>query len=96
MPELVICVAKQIKEILKTFRKQRKYKIYASSILIVYDAKAVKNFLDGKLSSKKLSQYVVVKIIDFAHVFPSEGEKDENFLFGLENIYKMFKNCLKK
>jgi hypothetical protein len=80
----------------ETFEKQRKYKIYASSILITYDAKAVKKFLDGKLSSKKLGKSVSVRLIDFAHVFPAHGERDDNFLFGLENVLELFKNCLKK
>jgi hypothetical protein len=87
---------KVIKALLCTFLAEWIWQKSSSQNVGEIDYRAVKNFLNGKLSSKKLSQSVVVKIIDFAHVFPSEGEKDENFLFGLENIYKMFKNCLKK
>ena len=65
-------------------------------MLIVYDAKSVKLFCDKKMSATKLRKSIVVKIIDFAHTFPSEGEKDENFIFGLENIIELFENCLRK
>ena len=89
-------MVKQLKSILKTFKKQKKFKIFASSVLIVYDAKSVKLFAEKKISVTKLKKSILVKIIDFAHTFPSEGEKDENFIFGLENIVELFQNCLKK
>jgi hypothetical protein len=92
----VSSVVQQLRSILSTFKKQRKYKIFASSALIAYDAKAVKLFLDGKIKSSTLSKSVSVRIIDFAHVFHSGGERDDNFIFGLENILKLFENCLRK
>nr|XP_053655202.1 uncharacterized protein LOC128704162 [Cherax quadricarinatus] len=33
---------------------------------------------------------VTVKMIDFAHVLYSDGERDENYIFGLENLIKFF------
>ena len=54
-------------------RRQRKYLTYASSVLFVYDGAAVTRFLADK-DVKALEKAVTVKLIDFAHVFPNEGE----------------------
>lgn len=35
---------------------------------------------------------VRVKMIDFAHVLHSFGNKDENYLFGLENLIRYIDN----
>ena len=59
-------------------RRQRKYLTYASSVLFVYDGAAVSRFLaaggDKGDRLKALERSVRVKLIDFAHVFPNEGE----------------------
>lgn len=36
-------------------------------------------------------EWAIVKMIDFAHVFPAEDDGlDENYLFGIENLVKIF------
>lgn len=38
--------------------------------------------------------YVDVRMIDFTHVFPSENEKDENYIFGLQNLIEHLQSLL--
>ncbi|CAF3397987.1 unnamed protein product [Rotaria sp. Silwood1] len=58
--------------------KQYEFVFIASSILIVYDGDHRENSNDIKVD---------VRLVDFAHVFPSSSntEPDENFLFGLRH-----------
>jgi len=65
------------------YNAQTSFHIFGSSILFVYDADA--------LLSDNLEDSVVVKMIDFAHVHPAEGQKDDNYLFGLETLIAMMK-----
>lgn len=65
----------ELERILDWFLIQKRFAFYSSSILFVYDAD------DARCS---------VKLIDFAHVFPSEGP-DENYLFGLRNLVEAFR-----
>lgn len=94
VPELINGVVKRLKAILEVVERQNKYRFFASSILLAYDAAGVREFLeDGDV--EKLERNIRVKIIDFAHVFPaSEGEKDENFVFGLKNLIALFESVL--
>jgi len=43
-------------------------------------------------------EWANVKMIDFAHVFPGEDETnvDTNYLFGIENLVKLFEELLKE
>ena len=83
---------------------QRKYKIYASSLLLAYDAQAVQKFKanaknhDEKKIDKKneLRKHVNIRLIDFAHVFNANGDKDENFIFGLTNLLDLFQRYLNR
>jgi len=93
--ELVELVLEQVERILEMFEKQRKYKLYASSLLLSYDAKEVRRYTQGIIDKKELSKHVAVRLIDFAHVFEANGERDENFLFGLTNFINLLKTCLK-
>lgn len=85
------------------FLKQRSYKIRCSSILMVYDASqlatgqqilqsseaaSVTPQLNSEAVLCELDPKVTVKMIDFAHVLYSCGERDENYIFGLENLIK--------
>ena len=63
---------------------------------MAYDASAIKQYEDGKIDKKELENFVNVKLIDFAHVFPADGEKDENFIKGLENLLFLFENFYKQ
>merc|ERR550532_305608 len=61
------------------FQTQTTYNFYASSLLFVYDAEGAKN--SKNLGSEKLQEFVNVKMIDFAHVWPAEeGKIDQNYL----------------
>lgn len=93
--EIVEIMTRQIRAIYKAFESQRKYKIYGSSLLMAYDADAIKSLEDGKIDKIELENYVNVKLIDFAHVFPAEGERDTNFLRGLANLLSLFENFYK-
>jgi len=75
---------------LELFTKQTTYHMYASSLLFVYDY--------DKLNSKlfDIKDFITLKLIDFAHVFPAKGKIDENFVNGLENILNMFKAFVEK
>lgn len=94
--EIVEIMIKQIRAIYEAFESQRKYKIYGSSLLMAYDADAIKSLKDGKIEKKELENYVNVKLIDFAHVFPAEGERDNNFLKGIANLLSLFEDFYKE
>lgn len=91
--ELVQIVVSHIESILELFEKQRKYHLYASSLLIAYDSTVVKAFINNSADLKELKKAVNVKIIDFAHVFRNT-DKDENFIYGLKNLITVFNNIL--
>ncbi|XP_045594554.1 uncharacterized protein [Procambarus clarkii] len=85
------------------FLKQRSYKIRCGSVLILYDAAkletpkissndSVTAAVNGEPGVCELTPKVRVKMIDFAHVLHSSGERDENYIFGLENLIKFFSN----
>ena len=67
--------------------KQYEFVFIASSILIVYDSRRRKGQNDIDFD---------VRLVDFAHVFPSSSdtEPDENFLFGLRSIMELLKALL--
>lgn len=82
------CFLKQLKEILALFKKQTVFHLFGSSLLFLYDADAIEKFKETK-DSEKLGEAVKLKMIDFAHVFLEE-EIDENYIFGIENLVKLF------
>ena len=88
--ELIQIFVTKIATILETFQEQRKYKIYASSLLMAYDAEAVQKFKNQEIDLDQLENYVNIRLIDFAHVFNAHGEPDENFLTGLTNLLDLF------
>ncbi|TRY76796.1 hypothetical protein TCAL_07414 [Tigriopus californicus] len=93
VPALVEVVVSQMKALLAVFERQRKYLIYASSILFAYDAEVVRQYLVDQ-DRARLARGVNLKLIDFAHVFPSEGQPDENFVSGLKNLIGVFESFL--
>ena len=88
--ELVGIFVEKISHIVELFEIQQKYEMYASSVLLAYDAMAVRKFQNGKISAEELKKSVRVRMIDFAHVFPAEGEIDDNYLFGIKNLLDLF------
>ena len=94
--ELVKIVVEKITTIRDVFELQRRYKIYASSLLLTYDSQAVRNFKKGKITQPQLAQSVNIRLIDFAHVFDANGERDDNFLHGLNNLLDLFSQYQKR
>ncbi|CAF3411362.1 unnamed protein product [Rotaria socialis] len=71
----------------RTMSQQFEFVFIASSILIVYDSVHRENSDDVKVD---------VRLVDFAHVFPSHSnsQPDENLLFGLRNCIDYLKMLL--
>lgn len=57
---------------------------------MVYDASQ----LNQSQGLSKPKPQVTVKMIDFAHVLHANGEEDENYVFGLENLISFFSNSI--
>lgn len=77
--DLIRQFLEKLEEIEKMLRTGPEYRMYGSSLLVVYDA-----------SSKK--PQLRVKMIDFAHIFPiKDGGVDDGYLHGI----KFLGNCLR-
>lgn len=76
----------KLKKIRSLFETQTSFHFFASSLLFVYDAEAVQNNID----TEELSNLVNLKMIDFAHVWPAEGEIDNNYLRGVNSLIQLF------
>ena len=89
-PELARKIAQifveKLKKVQSLFESQRSFHFYASSLLFVYDAEAVQNNID----SMELENFVTLKMIDFAHVWPANGELDSNYLKGVNSLIQLF------
>ena len=94
VPELIELIVDQMSNIFNVYNDQRKYKMFASSVLIAYDASAVRKFVRNEIDRTELSRWTIVRVIDFAHVFDAKGQRDDNFLTGLENLTTLFKSSL--
>lgn len=80
---IVRAVLQRLVELEEIMSKQHEFVFIASSILIVYEGKE-----DEPVQ-------VDVRLVDFAHVFPSSTcEADENFLFGLRHCIKYLQRLL--
>lgn len=65
------------------------------------DLKSIKEnyafMLDNLIDGHEVKEWGLVKMIDFAHVFPAEADcLDSNYLFGVENLVKVFEDFLKE
>lgn len=87
---LATCFLEKLEEFLAFFNSQTEYHIYASSLLFVYD------YDSAEKENYTMRNPVRLKLIDFAHVFPANGELDHNFLFGLNNIAELFRTFIAK
>ena len=76
----------RLKAIQAMYSNQMVFHIFGSSILFVYDASIL---LESEASSEAIDSAVVVKMIDFAHVHPANGEPDQNYNFGLANLIQV-------
>lgn len=69
---------RRLRELEECLVKHPKWRLYASSLLIVYE---------GDPSADPADSIIDVRAIDFAHVFPIEDEGlDDGYLFGLAKI----------
>lgn len=98
----------RLKEIQEYFQVQREFCYYSSSLLIGYDAErfegqcSQKNYNwqglnDDPSESEDVNNWLRVCMIDFAHVFPIEGDNpgpDSNYQFGLNNLIKICNSYL--
>lgn len=88
---IVDCFIEQLEEILALFNTQTKFHMFGSSLLFVYDAEEITKFVADTTDCNALRAATRLRMIDFAHVF-LEDEVDSNYIFGLENLIKVFKN----
>merc|ERR1711872_1202983 len=79
----------KLDEFVKFFEDQRRYHLYASSLLFVYDFAPIQAG-----NTEKFKDSIKLKLIDFAHVFPAEGLRDDNFIFGLKNLSGLFRKFI--
>ncbi|XP_030384266.1 inositol polyphosphate multikinase [Scaptodrosophila lebanonensis] len=104
-------VLRQLENIHGWFRRQTLLHFYASSLLISYDfaqlqhagSKSLHNGYFRKeertdiSSDMEPSEWIRVRMIDFAHVYPaSPVELDHNYLFGLENLINVIQSILNR
>lgn len=59
-----------------------------------HDIQSERNINGGSVKEDSLEEQVDVKMIDFAHVFPSDGP-DESYMYGLRNLLGNLEHILK-
>lgn len=80
-------VLQRLQPVSDWFESQRQWKFFGSSILIAYEGDPEKQVEFRRTDNDTVvNDMVEVKLIDFAHAWPSEGHLDENYLGGLRNL----------
>lgn len=79
---------KSFESIQQWFEKQKTYHFYSSSVIVVYNAI---DESESDHNNTKPTSPVRIKIADFAHVFPANSRRDENYLFGINNLVEHLK-----
>ena len=74
----------QLQQLEQWFQTQREFFFYSSSVLIIYE---------GDAESAEQAR-VAIKLVDFAHTFPSDGRKDTNFVAGITALIDGLTNVL--
>ena len=87
--QIIRIFIKKLEDIQKFYSEQRQFHIFGSSLLFVYDADSLNDPVKDDLE-----EAVVLKMIDFAHVFPANGEEDRNYVSGIDGLIKVFKSYL--
>ena len=82
--ELLPLILKQLQPFYDWFESQLSYKLFATSLLIVYE---------GDISVPKQP---VIRLVDFAHTYDSSNCLDENFLFGLRKLKSLLESVASK
>ena len=87
---LARCFLVKLKEVQELFQSQTSYHAFGSSILFCYDYENLDS-IDWVTTNP-----VRVRLIDFAHVFPGNGILDENYLFGVSSLVKLFDTFIQR
>ena len=87
---LARCFLVKLKEVQELFQSQTSYHAFGSSILFCYDYENLAS-IDWATTNP-----VRVRLIDFAHVFPGNGILDENYLFGVSSLVKLFDTFIQR
>ncbi|KAH8360995.1 hypothetical protein KR093_006621 [Drosophila rubida] len=95
----VLC---QLRGIQSWFKRQRLLHFYASSLLICYDFDRLsnphptqQNGYHREQREKPPDQWIRVRCIDFAHIFPAaDAQPDENYMFGLQSLIDIVESML--
>lgn len=66
----------QLQQLASILQQQSTHQFFSSSVLVTFE---------GAACTAEDAQ-VRVSLVDFAHVFPSQGEIDHNFLDGLQSL----------
>lgn len=74
----------QLRRLEAWFAAQREFCFYSSSVLIIYEGAA----------DSAATAAVTVRLVDFAHTFPSGGRRDKNFLEGTRALAQALTNVL--
>lgn len=82
--DLLPLILKQLQPFYDWFESQISYKLFATSLLIVYE---------GDIS---LPKQPVIRLVDFAHTYDSNNCLDENFLFGLRKLKSLLESVASK
>lgn len=82
--ELLPLILKQLQPFYDWFESQISYKLFATSLLIVYEG------------DRSRTKKPVIRLVDFAHTYESSNFLDENFLFGLRKLKSLLENIASK
>ena len=81
--ELIPLMSEKLNVIQKWFEEQDEFKLYASSLLFVYEG------AEDREQSK-----IDIRMVDFAHAYEhNQSEIDQNYLFGVNKLVSFFQ-CL--
>ena len=76
--------------------ESRLYHFYASSLLLAYEMEKVeRNEFQNEIKDKEKFT-VIVKWVDFTRVMDSNGESDENFIFGLKKLIDLMEKVTRE
>ena len=63
---------------LRWFENQTAFKLFATSLLLVYEGDVSQPISPNEL--------LAIRLVDFAHAIPGDAKPDENILFGLRKF----------
>ena len=63
---------------LRWFENQTAFKLFATSLLLVYEGDCSQPISPNEL--------LAIRLVDFAHAIPGDAKPDENILFGLRKF----------